>query len=879
MKKLISILSSIILASSAYNQCQTGTFYGLEPNYSCPDPTELYGEPFGGTFQGPGVNFQTFSPLQAGVGTHVVSYTVPPTAPVGAYNVTTGLPNAPVNVALNQVFLMDDEITSPLPVGFDFNFFGVNYDQFIISSNGYITFNMDNWDSGCCSGQNVPTMWQPNNVVALAWNDLDPSSGGTIGYATIGSAPNRILIVEFNNVPHFFGDPSLNITVQAKFYESNGHIEIHSTQNISDGSPQTVGVENATGTCGAAAFEMNANPEMSIINEMVLFTPSTAQFYGHQTGLPTAVHSGSFTPIALGNDAVSPSIPLGFSFDFFGNSYAQAYVSSNGFLTFNNDGNSGCCAGGNLPNAANPNNLIAFAWTDLNPAAGGSIGYTTIGTAPDRVFILNVNNVPQIGGGSPISAQVKLFETSHLIEIHTVQSVSNGMAMTMGLENANGTEALTPEGRNANPQFTLINERTVFYPYYTTIQVTEVISVDDVEAPEPFEPFPMPIFSQCSVDFIPEQYASDNCTGFVMGTTNAIFPITETTTITWTFTDAAGNTTTTAQEIIVDDTTAPVASGFIITITAQGFLTDEVIWTFTDGSGNVVASGGPYWDGGQGVVLEVAYVNGMNGPYSFMGTTAGFWNDNIFSFTVKCQGTTVASGTVNQGQTVNVNNIASCNTFSDIITYCDINFLSPVTAVDNCAGNVVGTNNAVFPITSNTTITWTFDDGNGNVTTQNQNVVFQELNTTVGWVGASLVSNETSPGVSYSWVDCNNNFTPLGFTNQAYTPTVNGTYAVKLQIGNCTVMSECVSVTNVGLEENQANNFTLYPNPTTDVVTLQANFPGKLEICDLSGKLVFSATVESGSNLFNLSDLAAGSYTVRLLSQDAVQTKRLVVSK
>jgi hypothetical protein len=878
MKKIVSAALVLALASIAYNQCQSNSFQGLQSNYSCPDPSWLYGNPPGGVFQGAGVSGDMFYPAQAGIGTHVISYTTAPSAPVSGYTVTAGLPNNPANVPLTQVFLLDDDLSGPLPIGFNFNFFGTVYDQFVISSNGFITFDLNTWDSGCCSGQFIPDGYTPNNLIALAWNDLNPSNGGTIGYATIGTAPNRILIVEFNGVQHF-GSPFNTVTVQAKLYESNGHIEIHCTQNSTDGSPHTIGVENGTGTCGITAPGMNADMNVSVVNEMILFTPTAGSYYAHQTGLPLDLYTGNMTPVALADDAISAPIPLGFTFDFYGNSYSQAFVSSNGFLTFSNNANAGCCAGGLLPSAGLPNNLIAFAWNNLNPSLGGTIAYTTIGLSPNRVFILEFNNIQHHGGGNPVHVQLKLFETSNLIEIHSLQNVSNGSPMTMGLENASGTEASTPIGRNANPQFSVINERTIFYPYYTSILTTEVISIEDTEPPVPFEPIMSPFFAECGVDYLPEPYAFDNCSWFIAGTTDVQFPITETTTVVWTFTDAAGNVTTVNQDVIIEDITAPVASGFVITITAQGFLADEVFWSFTDGNGNLVASGGPYWGVDPNSVLEVAIVEGTNGPYSFTGSTQGLYNDNIFSFSIQCQGTTVADGVVNGGQTLTINNIASCNPFTDIVTYCDLLSLDPVLATDNCAGTVQGTNDAVFPITSNTTITWTFDDGAGNITTQQQNIVIQTMNLTVSQIGGSLVANENASGVSYTWVDCNNNFQPIGVTNQAFTPTSNGSYAVIIKIGDCEKMSSCYEVTGLGVASEKITLFELFPNPANDVVQVKTTAGGKIELIDLNGKIIQVFEVSQGMNHLKLSDLSSGTYTLRMISANDVQTLRLVLSR
>ena len=51
--------------------------------------------------------------------------------------------------------------------------------------------------------------------------------------------------------------------------------------------------------------------------------------------------------------------------------------------------------------------------------------------------------------------------------------------------------------------------------------------------------------------------ATDNCDdGTITATTDSAFPITSTTTITWTYTDAAGNTTTQKQEVICPLSTA-----------------------------------------------------------------------------------------------------------------------------------------------------------------------------------------------------------------------------------------------------------------------------------------------------------------------------------
>lgn len=155
------------------------------------------------------------------------------------------------------------------------------------------------------------------------------------------------------------------------------------------------------------------------------------------------------TSVSLGDDTVSGALPIGFNFNFFENEYDQFYISSNGFITFSDGSDSGCCSGQSLPYTSAPNNLIAFAWDDLNPSSGGTVRYETIGSAPTRVLVVEFNNVPFYSSSNTVTSQVKLFENSNRIEIHSTSIASSG-GMTQGIENIDGTDAQFLEGRNAS---------------------------------------------------------------------------------------------------------------------------------------------------------------------------------------------------------------------------------------------------------------------------------------------------------------------------------------------------------------------------------------------------------------------------------------------
>lgn len=124
----------------------------------------------------------------------------------------------------------------------------------------------------------------------------------------------------------------------------------------------------------------------------------------------------------LGDDAVSPPLPLGFPFPFAGATYDSVCVSSNGFLyLFDTTGSipvptdPRCCNGNasGLLGSASP--MVCALWTDLNPTAAGSIHFNTAAT---RAFASYVG-VPEFVGapGAANTFQIAL-HASGVVELH-----------------------------------------------------------------------------------------------------------------------------------------------------------------------------------------------------------------------------------------------------------------------------------------------------------------------------------------------------------------------------------------------------------------------------------------------------------------------------
>ncbi len=451
------------------------------------------------------------------------------------------------------------------------------------------------------------------------------------------------------------------------------------------------------------------------------------------------------TVLNLGDDQVAGNLPLGFNFTFFGNSYNTFQVSSNGFIAFSNVG-SGCCSGGNLTSGfVNPNNLIALGWTDLNPR-GAPINYQTIGAAPNRVLVVEYDNVPFFGGGTVLSGQIKLFEGSNRIEIHTENNGNTSRTQTQGIVNQGGTAGFPVPGRNATT-WTATNDAWSFTPSsvyavdncevdvlnvsqrdftcadlgpnFITISATDssgnsptcsfFVTVVDNQNPEPVNPTLPDVIAECRVDSLTPPQVTDNCADPVIITNNASLPITGvgTTVVTWIYNDGNGNFNFQNQNIIIQDTTPPVPDvANLPDVNAQCSVDNLTPPTATEASCS-------------------------NGDISITGTTNA-------SLPITTTGTTVITWTYDDGNgnsiTQDQNIVISDTTapvpdvagLPDINDQCVVSSLTPPTATDNCASNVIITSNANLPITSSTQITWTYDDGNGNTTTQIQNIVIDD---------------------------------------------------------------------------------------------------------------------------------------------------------
>ena len=131
----------------------------------------------------------------------------------------------------------------------------------------------------------------------------------------------------------------------------------------------------------------------------------------------------------------------------------------------------------------------------------------------------------------------------------------------------------------------------------------------------------------------------------------------------------------------------------------------------------------------------------------------------------------------------------------------------------------------------------------------------------------TISANTTVQGTTYQWVDCDANNTPIpGAVNQFFTATDNGNYAVIITQGSCEVMSACVNVSDVGMNENSTLVFTVFPNPSFDQITIQRwqSETGRFSMYDQQGRTVLSGQLEGFNTNISLVSFSAGTYLLKV---------------
>ena len=181
------------------------------------------------------------------------------------------------------------------------------------------------------------------------------------------------------------------------------------------------------------------------------------------TNIPYVAQVNNGTNIFMTDDSQQGPFAIGFNFCFFGSTYNQFYIGSNGWISFSG-GQPTTFTSSPIPtgNALVPNNCIMGPWQDWHPGIGGQIKYQTVGTAPCRKLIVSWIGVPMFQcTGNQGTFHIVIHESTNYIENYIQNKPDcptwQGGTAVEGIHNSSGTIGITVPGRNSSA-WTINNE-------------------------------------------------------------------------------------------------------------------------------------------------------------------------------------------------------------------------------------------------------------------------------------------------------------------------------------------------------------------------------------------------------------------------------------
>lgn len=202
----------------------------------------------------------------------------------------------------------DDDISGNVPIGFNFTYCGIDYNQFIASSNGWLSFGAPGYSVGYNDEYGMADM---KPALMPFWEDLSGDMGDA-SYTVTGSAPNRVFTMQFKNWMWTYNASAPGISFQVKLYETTNVIEyvyrqesgaisgfsIGTTIGICDGTPTptyiTINNSSATPTPSSTTFTTSISSKPAN-GQIYRFSPppncagATFPAAGPATASPSAV--------------------------------------------------------------------------------------------------------------------------------------------------------------------------------------------------------------------------------------------------------------------------------------------------------------------------------------------------------------------------------------------------------------------------------------------------------------------------------------------------------------------------------------------------------------------------------------------------------------
>lgn len=161
-------------------------------------------------------------------------------------------------------------------------------------------------------------------------------------------------------------------------------------------------------------------------------------------------------------------------------------------------------------------------------------------------------------------------------------------------------------------------------------------------------------------------------------------------------------------------------------------------------------------------------------------------------------------------------------------------------------------------------------------------------NSWVAWFEIEVFANPYKPTITQEGLlltsssETNNqwysNGVPIpGANSQTYSATYSNSYQVGVLYGNgCVSLSDAIEIITTTIDETSNKLINIYPNPTTDNITIEGITNAKIEIFNLQGQVIKNVNLTGNSANLDVSNLTKGMYSIKITSIDGIYMQKII---
>lgn len=365
---------------------------------------------------------------------------------------TLGTTYAWIDCSAGTEIVTGDDAQASFNWPFNFRFYDNTYspvNSLSVCTNGFIRLDAaaNATYTAATNYSLTATATELGQIIAAAVydGDISPANSGWVKFVVTGTAPYRILTIEYNNLEIDYDDNKF-ADVQVSFYESTNTVVLKfGTDNISVNGVD-MGIHSGVSGYFNKWQEVKSGTHSTWIEYAMPALPAAASWnYSTQTGTLGSLYNwidcSAGATVVSGDDAQG-SFNWPFNFSFYDNNYNisnSLSVSTNGFIRLDGAATNDYTAASNYDLTASATSLGQIIATSVYDGYVGQIAGSwcrrlVTGTAPYRVLTVEFNNY-EIDYNDALYAdvQVSFYETLNEVVVKYGNDNISATGVDMGI--------------------------------------------------------------------------------------------------------------------------------------------------------------------------------------------------------------------------------------------------------------------------------------------------------------------------------------------------------------------------------------------------------------------------------------------------------------